>query len=248
MMSHSSSKPWLRFSSLSLIVLGLVMLGLAAAYGAYAVVSWAQLGNMVTGGPVPYSTGTAGSPVGTLPPAERIIIPTIGTRPMWPWLTVSAGISGGRGTSSAGHQMWSLETRVGYTSQQPSYEIDSKVIEIGFSYENGELVWERPVQAVGHIRGTANPGEASNVVMAGHLSSYIRGEGDVFHKLPEVKPGDEVWLYSAAGKFIYQVVKRDIVAPDNVEVMAPTTEPTLTLITSIATASSLRRGWSRPRS
>ena len=231
MMTHSPSKTWLRFSSLSLIMLGLVMLGLAAAYSAYAVVSWAQLGNMVAGGPAPYSTGVAGSPVGTLPPAERIVIPTIGARPMWPWLTVSAGISGVRGTYATGHQMWSLEAKDAYTSQQPSYEIDSKVIEIGFSYENGELVWERAVHAVGHVRGTANPGETSNVVMAGHLSSYIRGEGDVFRKLPEVKPGDEVWLYSAAGKFIYQVVKRDIVTPDNVEVMAPTAEPTLTLIT-----------------
>lgn len=188
-MNHSPLKPWLRFSSLTLIVIGVVMLGLAAAYYAYAAISWSQLGNMVTGEPASLSGGVAGSPVGTLPPAERIVIPAIG--------------------------------------------VDSGVMEIGVDYENGEPVWERPIHAVGHVRDTANPGEAGNVVMAGHLSSYIRGEGDVFHRLPEVKPGDEVWLYSPAGKFIYQVVARDVVAPDRVDVMSPTTEPTLTLITCV---------------
>jgi len=187
-MNRSSSKPWLRFSSLSLIVIGVVLLALAAAYYAYAAISSAQLGNLVRGAPA-YSGGLAGSPVGTLPPAEYIVIPAIG--------------------------------------------VDSKVIEIGITYENGEAVWERPVHAVGHVRDTPNPGEAGNAVMAGHLSSYIRGEGDVFRRLPEVKPGDEVWLYSAAGNFIYRVVATDVVPPDRVEVMGPTAEATLTLITCV---------------
>lgn len=113
----------------------------------------------------------------------------------------------------------------------PSIEVDSKVVELGTVLENGQLVYQTPDHAVGHYIGSADAGEQGNVVMYGHISSPLKGEGNVFRRLPEIKPGDEVLLTSAAGDFTYTVVKTMIVTPDRVDLMDPTPDARLTLIT-----------------
>ncbi|MSQ14890.1 MAG: class D sortase [Dehalococcoidia bacterium] len=116
----------------------------------------------------------------------------------------------------------------------PSIDVDSATVELGTKLDNnGALVWETPDHAVGHHRGTANPGETGNVVMSGHISSPVRGEGNVFRRLPEITVGDDVLVTTPLGQFHYQVVQKKIVLPDEVSVMDPTPEPVLTLITCV---------------
>ena len=55
--------------------------------------------------------------------------------------------------------------------------------------------------------------------------------GELFRYLDQVQPGDVVEIYAEDIVFRYQVRSVDIVAPTKIEVMAPTTEPILTLIT-----------------
>ncbi|HEY4688552.1 MAG TPA: sortase [Anaerolineae bacterium] len=86
--------------------------------------------------------------------------------------------------------------------------------------------WESLKKGVGHYLGTANPGERGNLVLAAHNDVY----GEIFRDLDRLKPGDEIIVYSVDQSYRYVVTETRIVEPTAVEVMAPTSEPTATLI------------------
>ena len=113
----------------------------------------------------------------------------------------------------------------------PSIDLDARVVELGTREEKGQLVWDTAAHAVGWYYTTALPGQGSNIVMSGHISSPLRGEGSIFRHLPNVKIGDVVLLETSAGQHRYEVFAREIVPPTAIGVMAPTPTETLTLIT-----------------
>ncbi len=76
----------------------------------------------------------------------------------------------------------------------------------------------------GHIDGTALPGEPGNSGIAGHRDTFFR-------ELKSVRQNDEIQLQTATGLFRYEVDWVKVVAPDDVSVLAPSTESTLTLVT-----------------
>jgi sortase A len=78
--------------------------------------------------------------------------------------------------------------------------------------------------AVGRIAGTAWPGEAGNIGIAGHRDSFFRG-------LKDVKLGDAVELETPTGTDTYIVDQIQIVAPDAVDVLLPRSAPSVTLVT-----------------
>lgn len=79
-------------------------------------------------------------------------------------------------------------------------------------------------RGVGHIAGTARPGEMGNIGIAGHRDSYFRG-------LKDIKLGDSIELQTLKGTETYQVDQIDIVEPDDVSVLRPRDAPSLTLVT-----------------
>ncbi len=79
-------------------------------------------------------------------------------------------------------------------------------------------------RAAGHIPGTALPGEAGNVGIAGHRDSFFR-------PLKDIATGDQVVLTTPYGTFLYEVESTRIVGPRQVDVLDPTPEPALTLVT-----------------
>jgi len=79
-------------------------------------------------------------------------------------------------------------------------------------------------RAVGHIEGTAQPGEAGNVAIAGHRDGFFRG-------LKDVARGDRIELETLDGTDTYVIDDLSIVDPDQVEVLGPTVEPAITLVT-----------------
>lgn len=79
-------------------------------------------------------------------------------------------------------------------------------------------------KAAGHIPGTPLPGDSGNVALAGHRDRHFR-------PLKDVAPGDEVLLTTPTGSFRYRVEWTRIVAPEDVHVLDPTDDPTLTLVT-----------------
>lgn len=78
--------------------------------------------------------------------------------------------------------------------------------------------------AVGHISGTALPGQAGNVVLAGHRDTFFRRLGDL-------KTGDVIELTTPKGQYVYGVRFTSIVTPDETWVLDPSTGETLTLVT-----------------
>lgn len=86
--------------------------------------------------------------------------------------------------------------------------------------------WEQLKLGVGHYVGSANPGERGNLVLAAHNDVY----GELFRYLDRLKPGDEVTIYAGQQRYQYVITGSRIIEPTQVEVMAPTSTPTVTLI------------------
>jgi sortase A len=76
----------------------------------------------------------------------------------------------------------------------------------------------------GHIEGTPLPGEAGNSGIAGHRDTFFRG-------LKDIRKNDEIQFQTAAGLSRYEVDWVKVVAPDDLSVLAPSTESALTLVT-----------------
>jgi sortase A len=77
---------------------------------------------------------------------------------------------------------------------------------------------------VGHIEGTALPGEPGNIGIAGHRDTYFRG-------LKDIREGDEIRIQTVTGLSRYQVDWVRIVAPGDTEVLAPSAGSAITLVT-----------------
>lgn len=103
--------------------------------------------------------------------------------------------------------------------QIPVIDVDAPVVQ-------GDN-WEQLMKGVGQHIGSANPGQNGNLVLSGHNDIY----GEIFRYLEELKPGDTVLVYTNQRQFVYVVTESEIVPPTQVEVLDPTSDATLTLIT-----------------
>jgi sortase A len=79
-------------------------------------------------------------------------------------------------------------------------------------------------RAVGHIPGTALPGERGNAGFAAHRDTF-------FSPLKNVRRGDDVIVTAPEGVYRYAVTSTRVVEPDDVSVLDPTPGTTLTLVT-----------------
>jgi len=77
---------------------------------------------------------------------------------------------------------------------------------------------------VGHVDGSAAPGEAGHCVLAGHRDM-------AFRFLRELAPGDALHLESRGGVYRYEVVQCFVVSREETWVLAPDLGDRLTLIT-----------------
>ena len=113
----------------------------------------------------------------------------------------------------------------------PALGVDAPVVVIPI--RDGTWDVEQITHEVGHLQGTASPGESSNVVMAGHITLTAGGYGP-FRGLAQLQPGDEVLVYIGDKEvYVYKVDSVKTVEATDVEVAYPTTEPILTLITCV---------------
>ncbi len=86
--------------------------------------------------------------------------------------------------------------------------------------------WEQLKKGVGQRVSSANPGERGNVVLSAHNDIF----GEIFRDLDRLRPGDLVIVYTNLRSYTYIVVDTKVVEPTAIEVMAPTPQATLTLI------------------
>lgn len=79
-------------------------------------------------------------------------------------------------------------------------------------------------RGVGHIPGTALPGENGNVSLAGHRDGFFR-------VLKDIVPGDEIEVLTTTTKYTFKVNQIVVVLPKDVSVVAPGSQTSLTLVT-----------------
>lgn len=79
-------------------------------------------------------------------------------------------------------------------------------------------------RAVGHIPGTARPGENGNMVLTGHRDTFFR-------PLRNIRQDDTILLTTLRGQYRYRVLSTEVVSPDHVSSLAPGRDEILTLIT-----------------
>jgi sortase A len=79
-------------------------------------------------------------------------------------------------------------------------------------------------RGAGHLPGSALPGNRGNTVLAAHRDTFFR-------PLRSIRVGDRVKIHQPHGDSVYIVKAAWIVEPDQVDVLKPTAEPALTLIT-----------------
>lgn len=84
------------------------------------------------------------------------------------------------------------------------------------------------------MKGSAFPGEKSNIFIFGHSSFYESEAGnykDIFATLNQLKIDDQIFIQYNKKEFIYIVSSIEIVEPSNVAIADPTLEEQLTLMT-----------------
>jgi sortase A len=79
-------------------------------------------------------------------------------------------------------------------------------------------------RAVGHVPGTALPGQTGNVGISGHRDTFFR-------PLRNIRRNDIITLTTLLGEFRYRVVSTKIVGPYDVAVLDPSANEVLTLVT-----------------
>jgi LPXTG-site transpeptidase (sortase) family protein len=134
----------------------------------------------------------------------------------------------------------------------PKIKVDRAVVDIGLvPGKNGGMQWDSDSlfatsnrqDLVGHLDGSALPGESSNIVLVGHNYDWgIFQWNGVFYNIKQLKPGDKIILFSQAGqRRVYRVDKvKEIPFNNNgnneelfkhFKHMGPTESERLTLVT-----------------
>ena len=79
-------------------------------------------------------------------------------------------------------------------------------------------------RGAGHVPGTAAPGEAGNIGVAGHRDTFFR-------PLRKIRLKDRVRLDTKHGSYQYLVESIQVVEPEDVQVLEASHQPVLTLVT-----------------
>jgi LPXTG-site transpeptidase (sortase) family protein len=80
------------------------------------------------------------------------------------------------------------------------------------------------------LPSSSTPTRGGNMVIVGHRFTYTNPEG-VFYNLDKVQVGNDIGVFWQGKRYLYNVVKTEVVVPTDVSVQAPTHQPELTLYT-----------------
>jgi len=96
-------------------------------------------------------------------------------------------------------------------------------------------------KGVGWYLGTGYPGFHGNMVLFGHLNGLY----ETFGRLHELAPGDTILVDTVGGKaYRYRVVETKVVPQTAVDVLAPSRDEQITLLTCTGTFFPLTRDYS----
>ena len=110
----------------------------------------------------------------------------------------------------------------------PKLKLSAQIVTVPM--HNGSWNVDKLVYEVGWLEGTGFPGQPGNAAIAGHVSLIKFGNGP-FRWLEKLVDNDEIILQQGNVRLSYRVSSTRSVLPDDVDVLAQTEQPTLTLIT-----------------
>jgi LPXTG-site transpeptidase (sortase) family protein len=101
---------------------------------------------------------------------------------------------------------------------------------------NDQEAYDKSLEnGVAHLKGSSLPGKPGNPFIFGHSSFYAWKPGnykEIFKDLNNIEVGDQILINSNLSRYIYGVIDKKIVLPDQVEVASQNyTENKLTLMT-----------------
>lgn len=102
--------------------------------------------------------------------------------------------------------------------QIPSISVDAPVVQ-------GDG-WEQLKKGVAQHAGTVDPGENGNLVLSAHNDIF----GEIFRNIDRLQPGDTVIISTNQRHYTYVITGTQIVEPTRVDVMNPTPNAVVTLI------------------
>lgn len=105
----------------------------------------------------------------------------------------------------------------------PSIGVDTSVVEVFYIDDE----WQVAQYAAGYLNGSGLPGEANNMVIAGHAGLF----GGVFANLHKLAVNDDIYVDAAGWRYHYRVRDSLVVWPTETEYLFATDVPRLTLIT-----------------
>jgi sortase A len=108
---------------------------------------------------------------------------------------------------------------------EQAIQIQIPIIDVDAPVVQGDG-WEQLRKGVAQNIGSANPGQTGNLILSAHNDVF----GEIFRNLDQLKRGDQVIVYTPQHAFTYIITNVQIVEPTDVEVMANTPKPTITLI------------------
>lgn len=97
---------------------------------------------------------------------------------------------------------------------------------------------------VASYAGTAMPGEQGNVFIFGHSSYYLWAQGNyksVFALLDNLEVGDKIYIGYQDKTYTYQVTGKEVVNPDNLEIISSGNGNQLKLMTCVPIGTNLQR-------
>ena len=107
----------------------------------------------------------------------------------------------------------------------PAVGVDSAVKDLMVTRLNDSYAWQTPNNVVGHIPTTARPAGDGEGWYFGHLESPIRGEGNVFLRLPEIsrllRQNKTVYIYleDDKRKYKYEVYMTDMIPQEDLRII-----------------------------
>jgi sortase A len=108
---------------------------------------------------------------------------------------------------------------------EQAIQIQIPIIDVDAPVVQGDG-WEQLKKGVGQQIGSANPGQSGNMVMSAHNDVF----GEIFRNLDQLERGDQIIVYTPQHAYTYIINNVQVVEPTDVEVMASTPDPAITLI------------------
>jgi LPXTG-site transpeptidase (sortase) family protein len=147
----------------------------------------------------------------------------------------------------------------GYDPDAPGDAKPLVIVDINKIGAEAPMVWSQSTDenkmladlenGISHYYKSASPGQNGNMIISGHSSNYIWAKGDynhIFKDLNSLENGDEIVVTTLQKNgrvitFHYQVADKFITAPDDGQIFAETSDPTITLSTCWPLGTNFRR-------